>query len=149
MECEIYHEQENERYDKLAAHSQTIFLEKQKKPRKWAPAPSRRQPSRRAKEKHSALEVKLKLQRRSSPKKPSSAPSKPLRLEKAFVDSQEGVMYRILSILREKLELHDSWEDYLSALEGAIRETATRLRTEMEKVSERPLTSHYESHKCT
>ncbi|KAI3321143.1 hypothetical protein HD806DRAFT_546929 [Xylariaceae sp. AK1471] len=133
MECEIYHEHENERYNKLVAHSRGTFLAKQKKPSKPAPNPTRRQPSRRAKDEHSVLEVTMKPQRPPRPKKPSSAPFKPLRLEKAFTDSQEGVMYRILSVLREKLELHGSWEDYESALGGEIHETANRLRAEIEK----------------
>ncbi|RWA08645.1 hypothetical protein EKO27_g6469 [Xylaria grammica] len=56
MECEIYHEQENNRYHKLVAHSRQMFLEKQSQDNSSnqpASAPMRLQPSRRAKENRS------------------------------------------------------------------------------------------------
>ncbi|GAP91449.1 hypothetical protein SAMD00023353_6200270 [Rosellinia necatrix] len=123
-ECEIYHNQENSRYNKLIAHSRAVFLETQNKKGSSANklAPTRRQPSRRAKEKHSVLE------KPPGPVEHSHAPFKPARLEKAFAKSPEGAMFRNLAKFRESLGLHGSWEDYRAPLESKIVEAAGRLQ---------------------
>ncbi|KAI0872429.1 hypothetical protein GGS24DRAFT_508784 [Hypoxylon argillaceum] len=146
MECEIYHEQENDRYNKLAAHSRHLFLERQnrKKPPKISnpvPTPTRRQPTRRAKENHSVLDMTPPLapsepQQPPSTKRPSSASFKPQRLERAFAKSQEGAMFRVLTERHEELKLGTSWEDYRSSLERKIQETADRLRAEIENAKD-------------
>ncbi|KAJ2986678.1 hypothetical protein NUW58_g4914 [Xylaria curta] len=125
MECKIYHEQENDRYNKLIAHSRQVFLEKQnrKKPMNYStPIPTRRQPTRRAKERHSVLMTPPRTptptpsepQRPPRPKKPVNTPLRPPRLETAFMKSQEGGMFRILSKFHRRLELHNRQEDYLA-----------------------------------
>ncbi|KAI1821457.1 hypothetical protein F4861DRAFT_541940 [Xylaria intraflava] len=139
MECEIYHEQENERYKKLVGHIRDAFLEdreKKKAPKKPTAAPTRCQPPRRAKNKNSeqsSTTTKPKPTRPPEPERPSSAPFKPSRLEKAFRDSQGGTMVGILSAFRENLELHKTWENYRPALEEKIREAETRQKTELAK----------------
>ncbi|KAI8628792.1 hypothetical protein F5Y19DRAFT_485168 [Xylariaceae sp. FL1651] len=132
-ECEIYYEQENERYNKLVGHSRENFLAKQRKPSKPPLAPTRRQPSRRAKEKALSSEAITKPKGPPRPKMPSSAPFKPEKLERAFRDSQEGTSFRILSAFRKKLDLHKSWEEFRSALEEVIQKTADALKMKIEK----------------
>ncbi|KAH8165168.1 hypothetical protein CIB48_g3101 [Xylaria polymorpha] len=143
MECKTYHEQENDRYNKLAVYSREVFLDRQdkKKPSKKAiRAPTRRQPTRQAKERHLVLDMTppptptplAEPQCPPIPKKPSNTPLKPAGREKAFTKSQEGGMFRVLSQLHRKLELHKSWEEYRQPLEDKIQEMASRLRSKME-----------------
>ncbi|TGJ82770.1 hypothetical protein E0Z10_g5995 [Xylaria hypoxylon] len=146
MECENYYEQENERYNKLVANSRQTFLEKQNKKNKknkksqLTSAPTRLQPSRRAKEKHTALGTTPPTtpdattpQGPPKPKTPSNVPFKPAKLERAFKESQQGVMFRILDEFHKKLELQKSWENYRLPLEDKIQETVKRLLTAIEK----------------
>ncbi|KAI2636796.1 hypothetical protein GGS21DRAFT_542719 [Xylaria nigripes] len=140
MECEIYHEQENDRYHKLVAHTREKFLadrNKKKPSKKPAQAPTRHQPPRQAKGKTSSQvpppTKAPKPQRPPRPREPPNAPFKPARLEKAFKDSQAGSMVRILSSFHEKLDLHKSWEDYRPPLENKIREAENRQRAELKK----------------
>lgn len=136
MECEIYYKHEKERYDKLVAHSREAFLARKKKLRKPATVPTRRQPSRRAKDKHSVTENTRKAQKPPRPKSPSSAPFKPRKLEKEFTDSREGLMQRIMSAFRAKLGFEGSWVDYKSLLEMEIEKTVERLQVEKQEVSD-------------
>ncbi|KAI0912671.1 hypothetical protein F4823DRAFT_633421 [Ustulina deusta] len=138
MECEIYHEQENDRYNKLVAYSRETFLEKQnqKKPSSQPiPVPTRLQPSRRAKERHLVVGATPPMTLRGPPRpvRLPGAPFKPAKLEKTFRTSQQGAMFRILTELYEKLELQRSWEEYRSSLENRIQETANRLQAEAER----------------
>ncbi|KAI0103063.1 hypothetical protein GGR51DRAFT_573463 [Nemania sp. FL0031] len=139
MECEIYHRQENEQYNILVAYSRQVFLDKQNRKKTSStpnPTPTRRQPTRRAKENHSVLEITppptpSESQQPPRPKKLSITSFKPPRLEKTFMKSQEGDLFRVLTEFYEKLELEKSWEaHYRPSLENAIRETAERLRAE-------------------
>ncbi|KAJ8115931.1 hypothetical protein ONZ43_g4552 [Nemania bipapillata] len=142
MECEMHHEQENDRYNKLASHSREKFVQSQnaKRPSNKpspAPTPTRCQPTRRAKENHSVLEMTPSStlpepQRPPGPRRPSNTPLKPPRLEKAFAKSQDGVMFRILTELHESLELQKSWDEYRRPLENKIQETADHLRVEIQ-----------------
>ncbi|KAI1125467.1 hypothetical protein F5Y10DRAFT_268097 [Nemania abortiva] len=140
MECQIYHEQENGRYKELVAHYREMFLERQdkKKPSNIPnPAPVRRQPTRRAKENHSILEMTPpptppESKQPPGPKRPLNAPFKPPRLEKAFMKSQEGVISQNLTEFYEKLELDKGWEEYRPPLENKIQEAAGQLRDEIE-----------------
>ncbi|KAI1750746.1 hypothetical protein F4782DRAFT_541425 [Xylaria castorea] len=142
IECKTYHEQENERYNKLVVHSREIFLNrknKEKQSNKPIRAPTRRQPTRQAKERHSVLDmtppptptVQIELQLPPMPKRPSNTPLKPARLERAFKESPEGGMFRVLSQLRQRLELHKSWEEYRRPLEAKIYERVRELRVKM------------------
>ncbi|KAI1298407.1 hypothetical protein F5Y03DRAFT_398193 [Xylaria venustula] len=135
MECEIYHEKETGRYNKLVTYSRERFLEQRnikKVPSQLIQGPTRRQPSRRAKEKHSIVGAMLSITppEPPAPKKPSNVPFKPAKLEKGFRGSREGAMCRILTELYEKLELEKSWEDYRLLLEHRIKEMAHRLESE-------------------
>ncbi|KAI8945727.1 hypothetical protein F4801DRAFT_597544 [Xylaria longipes] len=143
MECKIHHEQENERYNKLVVYSREVFLDRQNKKQlsnKLIRAPTRRQPTRQAKEKHSVLDMTppptptppTEPQYPPKPEKPSNTPLKPARLEKAFTKSREGGMFRVLSQFHQKLELHKSWEEYLQPLKEKVLETANRLRAKVE-----------------
>ncbi|KAK5633360.1 hypothetical protein RRF57_009075 [Xylaria bambusicola] len=142
MECEIYHEQENDRYNKLVAHSRESFLKKKPSSSQQqqhvmatattvtAPvAPTRRQPSRRAKEKHTVIGT-TPSNDPPRPRKSSSAPFKPAKLEKAFKESPQGSMFRILTEFWKKLELHKSWAEYRSLLESKVQELTSRLEVE-------------------
>ncbi|KAI0417860.1 hypothetical protein F5X98DRAFT_363563 [Xylaria grammica] len=134
MECEIYHEQENNRYHKLVAHSRQMFLEKQSQDNSSnqpASAPMRLQPSRRAKENRSNPAITPPAT--PEPKRPADVPFKPAKLEKAFKNSQHGAMFRILTDFRKKLQLQKSWEDYRSLLETKVKERANRLLTDIKK----------------
>ncbi|KAI0503435.1 hypothetical protein F5B22DRAFT_640159 [Xylaria bambusicola] len=135
MECEIYHEQENDRYKKLVAHSRESFLKKitssSSNPQQpIISAPTRRQPSRRAKEKHSVIGTPSSLNGPPRPRKLSIAPFKPAKLEKAFKESPQGTMFRILNGFWKKLELHKSWAAYRSVLERKVQELVRRLEAE-------------------
>ncbi|KAI0858443.1 hypothetical protein F4860DRAFT_526941 [Xylaria cubensis] len=140
-ECKTYHEQENERYNKLVSYSREGFLNrkiKEEDSNKPVRAPTRRQPTRQAKEKHSVLDMTppptpmMLFDLPSKPEKPSNTPLKPARLEKEFKESSEGAMFRVLSQLRKRLELHKSWEEYRRPLEAKIDEKARELRARME-----------------
>ncbi|KAI1735634.1 hypothetical protein F4680DRAFT_469819 [Xylaria scruposa] len=134
-ECKTYHEQENERYNKLVSYSRDVFLKrkiKEEESSKSIQAPTRRQPTRQAKQKHSVLDMTppptpMESQLPPAPEKPSNTPLKPARLEKEFKESPEGSMFRVLSQLRRKLELHKSWEEYRQLLEPKIHEKAREL----------------------
>ncbi|KAI0186253.1 hypothetical protein EV127DRAFT_411342 [Xylaria flabelliformis] len=141
LECKTYHEQENERYNKLVSYSREVFLArkiKEEESNKPIRAPSRRQPTRQAKEKHSVLDMtppptpQMISHVPSRPENPSNIPLKPARLEKEFKESPEGGMFRVLSQLRKRLELHESWEEYRRPLEAKIDEKASELRARME-----------------
>ncbi|KAI0454177.1 hypothetical protein F5B21DRAFT_504669 [Xylaria acuta] len=142
MECKTYHEQENDRYNKLVVYSREVFLDRKNKDKlsdKPILPPTRRQPARQAKEKHSVLDMTppptptpTEPQCPPRPKRPSNTPLKPARLEAAFTKSQEGAMFRVLSQLRRKLELHKSWIYYRQSLEDEVQETAGRLRAKIE-----------------
>ncbi|KAI0969514.1 hypothetical protein F4678DRAFT_481108 [Xylaria arbuscula] len=138
MECEIYHEQETDRYNKLVTHSREKFFGRQntkKLPSQPMQGPTRRQPSRRAKEKHSIVGAMLSMRPPGppKPKRPSNVPFKPAKLEKAFRESQEGAMCRILTKLYEELEMQKSWEDYRLPLKNKIQEITDRLKSEAEE----------------
>ncbi|TRX88996.1 hypothetical protein FHL15_010118 [Xylaria flabelliformis] len=141
LECKTYHEQENERYNKLVSYSRNGFLArkiKEEESNKPVRAPTRRQPTRQAKEKHSVLDMtppptpQMISHLPSKPEKPSDTPLKPARLEKEFKESPEGAMFRVLSQLRKRLELHKGWEDYRRPLEAKIGEKTRELRAKME-----------------
>ncbi|KAI0425639.1 hypothetical protein F5Y09DRAFT_334810 [Xylaria sp. FL1042] len=137
VECEIYHEQENDRYNKLVKYSRETFLEKQnheKLASKSTPAPTRIQPSRKAKEKQLASGTKPPMtpQEALRPTKSSNIPFKPAKLEKAFKESQQGAMFQILTELYKKLDLQKSWKTYRVALKGKIQEIANQLLVETE-----------------
>ncbi|KAF2971709.1 hypothetical protein GQX73_g1914 [Xylaria multiplex] len=127
MECENYYEQENDRYNKLVTHSRQTFLEIQKKKNpstQLISAPTRLQPSRRAKEKHLVLGTTpttipeaTTAQGPQGHKGPLNLQFKPARLEKAFRESRQGAMLSILTEFHKKLELQKSWEDYRSSFE--------------------------------
>ncbi|KAI0441605.1 hypothetical protein F4803DRAFT_551968 [Xylaria telfairii] len=140
MECKTYYEQENDRNNKLAVYCRGVFLDRQDKKKaskKTAQAPTRRQPTRQAKERHSVLDMTppstpTESQCLPTPKKPLNTPLKPAARERAFMKSHEGGMFRVLSQLHQKLELHKSWEEYCQPLEDKIQEMASRLRSKME-----------------
>ncbi|KAI1360961.1 hypothetical protein F5Y08DRAFT_348288 [Xylaria arbuscula] len=151
IECEIYHEQENDRYTKLVAHSRESF--KRKSPEQFKPViipPTRRQPSRRAKDKHAVIGAGLEVETQTRevaatlsrgpprPRRLSSAPFKPAKLEKAFKESQQGAMVRILTGFYKKLELHKNWTQYRSLLLSKVQELVDRLKTEAENKQGRP-----------
>ena len=154
MECEIYHEQENDRYDKLVAHSRESFKKKSPLSSQFKPRiipPTRRQPARQAKEKYAVLGAGAGVEVRGigvgtrpirgppRPRRRSSAPFSPAKLEKAFRESQQGAMFRILTGFYKKLELHKSWEEYRLLLESKVLELVERLKTEAENVRDNSL----------
>ncbi|KAI1275954.1 hypothetical protein F5Y07DRAFT_389590 [Xylaria sp. FL0933] len=138
MECNIYYEQENERYSELVNYSRETFLQKQghrKTISQAASAPTRIQPSRKAKDKHSLEGTKLPTTPRgaSGPTGSSNVPFKPPKLERVFKKSPQGAMFRTLTELRKRLGLQKSWEEYCVALEGTIKGLTSRLLVEIEK----------------
>ncbi|KAI0544751.1 hypothetical protein F4679DRAFT_600370 [Xylaria curta] len=140
LECKTYHSQENSRYNKLVSYSREIFLTRKNKEEEQSnkvQAPTRRQPTRQAKEKHSVVDMTppqtpMDPQFPPIPEKPSNTPLKPARLEKEFKASPEGEVFRVLSQLRRKLDLHKSWEEYRRLLEAKIYGKVKELRAKME-----------------
>ncbi|KAI0811882.1 hypothetical protein GGR55DRAFT_688435 [Xylaria sp. FL0064] len=138
MECNIYYEQENERYSELVNYSRETFLQKQghrKSISQATSASTRIQPSRKAKAKHSLEGTKLPTAPRGAPGPTvsSNVPFKPPKLERAFKKSPQGAVFRNLTELRKKLGLQKSWEEYRVALEGRIKGPTSRLLVEIEK----------------
>ncbi|KAI1322847.1 hypothetical protein F5Y16DRAFT_404030 [Xylariaceae sp. FL0255] len=122
MECEIYYEQENERYEKLITYSRDQF--KKKNNMATSLAPTRRQPSRQAK--MSQCLPEMRARRANSPFKPSA-------VEKRFAKSSEGELAQILNGLCEKYALNKTWAAYRTGayrtgLESAMQEAITDLR---------------------
>ncbi|KAI2777786.1 hypothetical protein F4815DRAFT_495097 [Daldinia loculata] len=101
-ECSLYHLWENE-YFKLKAETHTL---KTKKASKWPTAPTRVQPSRRAREKNLKDQPGISISRQSSLSRNNKA---------------DGTSHT-LDTRREQLRLHLPWPVYKTQLEGRINQ---------------------------
>ncbi|KAI1654951.1 hypothetical protein F4813DRAFT_192513 [Daldinia decipiens] len=107
-ECSLYHLWENECF-KLQVETNTL---KTKKASKWPTAPTRVQPSRRAREKSLKDQPGVSASRQSSPSRNSKADGTP----------------NTLDTRREQLRLHLPWPVYKTQLEGRIKHAFDTLR---------------------
>ncbi|KAI0853653.1 hypothetical protein F5Y00DRAFT_106004 [Daldinia vernicosa] len=107
-ECSLYHLWGNE-YFKLNVETHTL---KAKKASKWPTAPTRVQPSRRAREKNLKDQSGMPISRQSSPSRNSKA---------------DGAS-NTLDTRREQLRLHLSWPVYKTQLEDRIKQAFDALR---------------------
>ncbi|KAI0116744.1 hypothetical protein F4814DRAFT_459020 [Daldinia grandis] len=113
-ECSLYHLWENECF-KLQVETHTL---KAKKASKWPAAPTRVQPSRRAREKNSKDQSGMPISRQSSPSRNSKA----------------GGTSNSLDTRREQLQLHLPWPVYKTQLEGRINKAFDALRKKQESI---------------
>ncbi|CAJ2504771.1 Uu.00g121650.m01.CDS01 [Anthostomella pinea] len=125
MECSIYHDEENRKF-RIMADQLRILTQMTKKPSKWSAAPTRVQPSRRAREKRANPEAETKTKTIQS-QSVSQEDEEEKSVEPDPAEADKG-----LKVLHERLDLHIPWLDYKEQLYTRVRETSDHLNAKNE-----------------